>query len=223
MDADLRPEGRNGPIVRSLASYAAYYERWSAAWEAQALLRARPVAGSPALQDAFIELIDPIRYPADGVSSADLLEMRRLKARMEAERLPRGADPALHLKLGRGGLSDVEWVAQLQQLQNGHERAALRTTRTVPVLESCVALGLVAEQDAERLIAAWRLASSIRDAIMLSSGRAGDSVPTDYRTLGRVAHLLNYPPSDRGAMPEDYRRITRRARQVMERLFYGLT
>ena len=223
MDADLRPEGRNGPIVRSLASYAAYYERWSAAWEAQALLRARPVAGSPALQDAFIELIDPIRYPAEGVSSTDLLEMRRLKARMEAERLPRGADPALHLKLGRGGLSDVEWVAQLQQLQNGHERAALRTTRTVPVLESCVALGLVAEQDAERLIAAWRLASSIRDAIMLSSGRAGDSVPTDYRTLGRVAHLLNYPPSDRGAMPEDYRRITRRARQVMERLFYGLT
>ncbi len=222
MDADLRPEGRNGSIVRSLASYAAYYDRWSAAWEAQALLRARPVAGSPALQDAFIALIDPIRYPADGVSAADLLEMRRLKARMEAERLPRGADPALHLKLGRGGLSDVEWVAQLQQLQHGHDRPELRTTRTVPVLETCVALGLVEEQDCERLSAAWRLASSIRDAIMLSSGRAGDSVPTDYRTLGRVAHLLHYPPSDRGAMPEDYRRLTRRARHVMERLFYGI-
>lgn len=86
-----------------------------------------------------------------------------------------------------------------------------------------MALGLIEEQDGGRLVAAWRLASAIRDAIMLSSGRAGDSVPTDYRTLGRVAHLLNYPPSDRGAMPEDYRRLTRRARQVMERLFYGLT
>ena len=223
MDADLRPEGRNGPIVRSLASYEAYYARWSATWEAQALLRARPVAGSPALQDAFVALIDPIRDPLDGVSPADLLEMRRLKARMEAERLPRGADPALHLKLGRGGLSDVEWVAQLLQLQNGHARPELRTTRTVPVLETGMALGLIEEQDGGRLVAAWRLASAIRDAIMLSSGRAGDSVPTDYRTLGRVAHLLNYPPSDRGAMPEDYRRLTRRARQVMERLFYGLT
>ena len=222
MDADLRPEGRNGPLVRSLASYEAYYERWSAAWEAQALLRARPVAGSPPLQDAFVALIDPIRYPAAGVCSKDLVEMRRLKARMEAERLPRGADPALHVKLGRGGLSDVEWVAQLQQLQHGHEIEQLRTTQTVSVLEQSATLGLIQEHDCERLVDAWRLASSIRNAIMLSAGRASDSVPTDYRTLARVAHLLNYPPDNRGAMPEDYRRLTRRARQVMERLFYGL-
>lgn len=223
MDADLRPEGRNGPLVRSLPSYAAYYQRWSAAWEAQALLRARPVAGSPALQDAFAELINPIRYPAEGVSKTDLLEMRRLKARMEAERLPRGADPALHLKLGRGGLSDVEWVAQLQQLQHAAAIPALQTTATLSVLEQSASLGLISEQDCERLVDAWTLASAIRNAIMLSSGRASDSVPTDFRTLGRVAHLLHYSPLDRGALLEDYRRKTRRARQVMEKLFYGLS
>ncbi len=223
MDADLRPEGRNGPLVRSLPSYAAYYERWSSAWEAQALLRARPVAGSPALQDAFRDVIDPVRYPADGISKPDLLEMRRLKARMEAERLPRGADPALHLKLGRGGLSDVEWVAQLQQLQHAQRIPELRTTQTLAVLQHCASLGIISEQDCERLVDAWTLASAIRNAIMLSSGRASDSVPTDYRTLGRVAHLLHYPPHDRGALLEDYRRLTRRARQVMERLFYGLS
>jgi glutamate-ammonia-ligase adenylyltransferase len=222
MDADLRPEGRNGPLVRSLPSYEAYYRRWSSAWEAQALLRARPVAGSPALQDAFLDLIDPIRYPAADIPSADLLEMRKLKARMEAERLPRGADPALHVKLGRGGLTDVEWVAQLLQLRHGHEYPGLRTTRTVPALVQAVGAGLLDQTDCQRLVDAWRLASSIRDAIMLSAGRAGDSVPTDYRTLSRVAHLLGYPPENRGAMPEDYRRLTRRARQVMERIFYGL-
>jgi len=221
MDADLRPEGRNGPLVRSLASYAAYYARWSAAWETQALLRARPVAGSPALQDAFIDLIDPLRYPANGVSPADLREMRRLKARMEAERLPRGADPALHVKLGRGGLSDVEWVAQLQQLEHAQEIPELRTTQTLTVLEQSVVLGLIQEQDSERLVDAWRLASAIRNAIMLSSGRASDSVPTDLRVLGRVGHLLGYSPENRSLLPEDYRRLTRRARQVMERLFYG--
>ena len=222
MDADLRPEGRNGPMVRSLASYAAYYQRWSAAWEAQALLRARPVAGSPGLQDAFLEVIDPIRYPTQGVPQADLVEMRRLKARMEAERLPRGADPALHVKLGRGGLTDVEWVAQLQQLQFAHEHPALKDSQTIPVLERCVELGLIDEADCATLIRAWRLASAIRNAIMLSSGRSSDSVPTDYRTLARVAHLLSYPHDDRGALPEDYRRLTRRARHVMERLFYGI-
>ncbi|HQR78993.1 MAG TPA: bifunctional [glutamine synthetase] adenylyltransferase/[glutamine synthetase]-adenylyl-L-tyrosine phosphorylase [Actinomycetota bacterium] len=221
LDADLRPEGRNGPLVRSLASYAAYYQRWSAAWEAQALLRARPVAGSPALQDAFVALVDPIRYPASGVSPGDLVEMRRLKARMEAERLPRGADRTLHVKLGRGGLSDVEWVAQLFQLQHGHRLPQLRTTQTVPVLERAAEEGLIADQDCGLLVDAWRLASAIRNAVILSSGRAGDTVPTDYRSLGKVAHLLDYPPENRGAMPEDYRRVTRRARNVMERLFYG--
>ncbi len=222
MDADLRPEGRNGPIVRSLASYEAYYERWSSGWEAQALLRARPVAGSPDLQAAFIAVIDPLRYPVGGVTDADLMEMRRLKARMEAERLPRGADPALHLKLGRGGLSDVEWVAQLLQLQNGAQIPGLRTTQTLPVLAQSAALDLISQQDCDRLVDAWTLASHIRNAIMLSSGKASDSVPTDFRTLGRVAHLLHYPPLDHGALLEDYRRLTRRARQVMERLFYGL-
>lgn len=220
MDADLRPEGRNGPLVRSLASYAAYYRRWSAAWEAQALLRARPVAGSPDLQDAFLALIAPIRYPTQGVSQKDLIEMRRLKARMEAERLPRGADPTLHVKLGRGGLSDVEWVAQLQQMRHGHEVQGLRTTQTVAVLEHAAAIGLIAEQDRQRLVDAWQMASSVRDAIMLSSGRAGDSLPTDYRALGRIAHLMHYPPEDRAMLSEDYLRVTRRARQTMERLFY---
>lgn len=222
IDADLRPEGRNGPLVRTLASYAAYYARWSSAWEAQALLRARPLTGDPVLQAAFLDLIEPLRFPAGGVGEKDLREMRRLKARMESERLPRGADPALHLKLGRGGLSDVEWVAQLLQMQHGAQVSDLRTTQTLRALQAAAVEGLLAEQDADRLMSAWLLASSIRDAIMLSAGKASDLVPTEFRTLARVAHLLGYPPDDRGAVLEDYRRAARRARAVMERVFFGL-
>ena len=117
VDADLRPEGKSGPMVRSLESYAEYYRRWSLVWEAQALLRARPMAGDDELAADFVALIDPIRYP-ESLSEQDVREVRRVKARVEAERLPRGADPARHLKLGRGGLSDVEWLAQLLQLQH---------------------------------------------------------------------------------------------------------
>ncbi len=116
VDADLRPEGKSGPMVRSLESFAEYYRRWSLVWEAQALLRARPMAGDDALAADFMALIDPIRYP-EALSDQDVREVRRVKARVEAERLPRGADPARHLKLGRGGLSDVEWLAQLLQLR----------------------------------------------------------------------------------------------------------
>lgn len=103
IDADLRPEGKSGPLVRSLNSYEAYYRRWSLVWESQALLRAEPVAGDGELGRRFIELIDPLRYPAEGLGDDAVREIRRLKARMESERLPRGADPTLHTKLGRGG------------------------------------------------------------------------------------------------------------------------
>ena len=131
IDADLRPEGRQGPLVRTLASYLAYYRRWSLPWEAQALLRAEPVAGDAELGGAFIAIADEFRYPDGGMTEAAIREIRRIKARMEAERMPRGADPALHLKLGPGGLADVEWVVQLLQLQHAHAIPALRTTRTL--------------------------------------------------------------------------------------------
>ncbi len=221
VDASLRPEGRNGPLVRTIASYASYYEKWSSAWEAQALLRAEPVAGDADLGREFVAIIDPLRYPEGGIGESDIREIRRLKARMEAERLPRGADPGLHTKLGRGGLSDVEWVAQLITLQHGHAVPALRTTRTVPALDGAVAAGLLDAEDAEHLASAWRMATRVRDAVMLVKGRASDMVPTDTRDLAAVSQVLGYPPGESGALLDDYRRITRRARGVVERVFYA--
>ena len=219
IDADLRPEGRQGPLVRSLESYRAYYDRWSAPWEAQALLRARPFAGDEGLRDAFARMIDPLRWPEGGISEADTREMRRLKARMESERLPRGADPSMHLKQGRGGLADVEWVAQLLQLRHAADVPGLRTTSTLEALDVAVDSDLLDASDAATLRASWLLATRVRNAIMLASGRASDSVPTSGPALVAVAHLLGYrPPVD---LLEEYRRTTRRARGVVERVFYG--
>ncbi len=127
VDADLRPEGRQGPLVRSLESYAAYYAKWSQAWEGQALLRADAVVGDEDLRRRFEELIDPLRYPASGISDDDVIEVRRIKARVDKERLPRGADPKSHLKLGRGGLADIEWTVQLLQMRHAAEVPGLRT------------------------------------------------------------------------------------------------
>jgi glutamate-ammonia-ligase adenylyltransferase len=221
VDPDLRPEGRQGPLVRTLASYRAYYGRWSAPWEAQALLRAEPVAGDAGVGRAFAALADEIRYPAGGIGEAAVREIRRIKARVEAERMPRGMDPALHLKLGPGGLSDVEWVVQLLQLRHGHAVAELRTTRTLAALSAAAGAGLISSEDAAVLREAWRLAARIRDAVMLVRGRPSDTLPAEHAELTAVARLLGYPPDAAQDLAQDRRRAARRARAAMERLFYG--
>ena len=220
LDADLRPEGKAGPLVRSLASYRAYYERWSSPWEAQALLRAMPIAGSSELGERFTALIDPLRYPEAGLDPGALREARRLKARMESERLPRGADPTLHTKLGRGGLSDVEWSVQLLQMEHGARIEKLRTTNTLEALDACVDAGLMTSADAATLRQAWLLASSVRDATMLVRARPGDSLPSDVVELSALTAVLR-PGSAPSQLTDEYLRTTRRARTVMERIFYG--
>jgi glutamate-ammonia-ligase adenylyltransferase len=225
VDVSLRPEGRNGPLVRSFDSYAEYYARWSSPWESQALLRARPVAGDEELGQRFVALVDPLRYPAGGLNAAVVREVRRIKARVEAERLPRGVDPARHLKLGRGGLSDVEWTIQLLQLQHGHEIAGLRTTSTLEALAAAAEAGLVEPADAKVLTDAWELASRLRDANVLWSGRSGganaDVLPHDRKALAGLARVIGLPAGSAGELEEEYLRKARRARAVVERVFYA--
>jgi [glutamine synthetase] adenylyltransferase / [glutamine synthetase]-adenylyl-L-tyrosine phosphorylase len=222
VDADLRPEGRNGPLVRSLASYAQYYARWSSAWEAQALLRARFAAGDAELGARFIALIDPVRYPAGGLSHADRTEIRRVKGRVDSERLPRGADPTTHTKLGRGGLADVEWTIQLLQLAHGHDVAGLRTPRTLDALAAAASAGLLTEHQADALSASWRLATRVRNALMLVRDKAEDQLPHQGVPLVAVGRAMGYPPGfDPGQLVDDYRRTARRARRVVEEIFYA--
>lgn len=146
-------------------------------------------------------------------------EIKRIKARMESERLPRGVDPSRHLKLGPGGLTDVEWVVQLLQLQHAHELPALRTQSTLEALDAAVAAGLIDREDANPLRDAWLFASRLRSAITLWLNRTTDVLPTDRRALEGVARILEYPPGSAAQLEEDALRITRRARTVFERLF----
>ena len=220
IDADLRPEGRSGPMVRSLDSYAEYYARWADVWEFQALLRARPLAGSDDVAERFIRIIDPCRYPSE-FPEARIREIRRMKARVEAERMPRGADPSRQVKLGRGGLSDVEWLVQLIQLQHAHEHPELKTTSTLRALREAVNLELLETSDAQTLELAWRLATRVRAGNVLRTGRASDSLPSQRQDLEAIARWAGYGPSSARELEEDYLRATRRARAVYEKLFYG--
>jgi len=127
----------------------------------------------------------------------------------------------LALKLGLGGLADVEWTVQLLQLQNGAELAALRTPMTLPALRAAAAAGLLAQEDAATLEQAWTLTSKVRDVLVLVRGRATASLPSSGRELAGVAQVLGYPAGAQGEFLDDYRRMTRRARLVVEKVFYG--
>jgi len=218
LDAGLRPEGKNGPLVRSLDAYRSYYERWALGWEAQALLRARDVVGDSLLRESFMELANHVRYPVVFPDDA-VREIRRIKARVEAERLPQGADPARHLKLGRGSLSDVEWLVQLLQLQHAMTYPELQRADTVGSLDGLVDAALLPARDITLLRTAWQLCSQLRNALTLS-GRPSDVLPADRKALEQAARLMGYPPRSASTLEEYYLRTTRLARTVFEKHFF---
>ncbi|GAB3698419.1 bifunctional [glutamine synthetase] adenylyltransferase/[glutamine synthetase]-adenylyl-L-tyrosine phosphorylase [Mariniluteicoccus flavus] len=221
IDADLRPEGKGGPMIRSLASYARYYDRWSATWEAQALVRAAHGAGDPDVSGRLLARVDSVRWPEGGLTEAQRTEIRRLKARMEGERLPRGADPKRHLKLGPGGLSDVEWTIQFLQLEHAHTIDALRTPSTMAALAALEEHELLTSDETTVLRDAWEMASRLRNRIMLVRGKASDQLPSDARELGAVAQLMGRGPGEGSHLVAEWQRAARQVRGVMDAHFWG--
>jgi [glutamine synthetase] adenylyltransferase / [glutamine synthetase]-adenylyl-L-tyrosine phosphorylase len=219
VDANLRPEGRTGPLVRTLASYEAYYAQWAQTWEVQALLRAHRVAGDLDVGEQFLVMVDKTRYPPGGASAEAVQEIRRIKARVDAERLPRGADPNTHTKLGRGGLADIEWTVQLLQLQLAHKVPALHSTSTLDTLNAIGAAELIAEGDVELLRQAWLTATRARNALVLVRGKPTDQLPGPGRQLNAVAFAAGWDTDDGGEFLDNYLRVTRRAKAVVRKVF----
>lgn len=219
VDANLRPEGRSGPLVRTLASYAAYYEQWAQPWEVQALLRANAVAGDADLGQRFLLMADKTRYPEGGVSAEAVREIRRMKARIDAERLPRGADPNTHTKLGRGGLADIEWTVQLLQLRHAHAIEALHNTSTLESLDAIAAAELIPADEVDLLRQAWLTATRARNALVLVRGKPTDQLPGPGRALNAVAVAAGWRGGDGSEFLDNYLRVTRRAKAVVRKVF----
>ena len=199
IDLDLRPEGKQGPVARSVEGYSAYFHRWAHVWERQAMLRARPVAGDPDVGQRFMALLEEFVWEP-GLSVDDVREIRRIKARIERERIPPGEDPAFHLKLGRGSLSDIEWTVQLLQLRWGVRSASTmaRSKRSSTMAWS---------RRRTPTCSARRTGSARRPATGCSSWRAaGRRLP---RRVGAAALARPFARDDAVAAARDYRRVTR--------------
>ncbi len=214
VDADLRPEGRQGPLSRSLAGFARYWQRWSQPWERLAMVRSYPIAGDEDLADRWVELAATHVWEAP-FDESQLREIRMVKARMENERIPASEDARFHLKLGRGALADVELCIQLLQLTNG-----LRAEGVEDALDVIAADGVLDPGDAAILRESYRWCGTVRNRWHLLHNGTHDSLPTDPNALRHLARSLDTTP-DR--LRDEFLRVTRRARVVVDREFYGET
>ena len=219
LDLELRPEGRKGALVRSLAAYETYWRQWVDTWELQALLRARPGVGDLELGAALVDASAVHVYSDRPDFEA---EIRAIKARVETERIPMGEDPDFHLKLGKGSLADIEWTVQLLQMQHGREHPEVRSASTLDTVRLLAAAGLLDRSEENTLTEAYRFCARVRNRLFLRGGRTRDSLPDDPVEATMLARSLGYTRAPRTALREDYRRATRRARRVVERRFYGM-
>jgi len=213
IDADLRPEGKSGPLSRSLSAFETYWRDHALTWERQAMTRARLVAGDRDLGDRLLDVVEPHVWDR-GLTAEEIRDIRRMKARIEAERIPPGEDPDFHLKLGRGSLSDIEFTVQLLQLQY-----EVKATGTLDALRALSQSDVMTVDDAAVLAEAYEFCEKVRNRWYLVNSAPGDSLPTQPESLLWLSRALDTSPS---GLREDYRRVTRRARKVVERVFYGL-
>jgi [glutamine synthetase] adenylyltransferase / [glutamine synthetase]-adenylyl-L-tyrosine phosphorylase len=183
-------------------------------------LKARFAAGDPALAGRLLEIARPLAYPQE-LSQAALAEIRHLKARMEKERIPRGTDPRRHIKLGPGGMSDVEFAAQIIQLGHAHHLPELRVTSTIEAIEGARAAELISRDDELQLVEAYRLLMRIRNRLFFMHARPVDALPVKPEELEALGNALGFGEQPRQELEEAYRRITRRARRVCERVIFG--
>jgi glutamate-ammonia-ligase adenylyltransferase len=220
IDAQIRPEGKSGPLTRTIKSYLEYYDRWARPWEHQSLLKARAAAGHRELGEALVRETRHLAWP-DTLPSEALGEIRHLKARMERERIPRGTDPRRNFKLGAGGLSDIEFAVQLLQRGHAYAHEPLRVTSTLGAIDGAREAGLLADEDADQLASAYSFLCSLRNRLFLIAGRPVDALPPQPERMEALGVAMGYKQFPRQELEEDYLRITRRTRRVTEPLIYG--
>jgi len=219
IDADLRPEGRSGALARSMAGSLEYWQRYAEPWEFQALLRARFVAGDAPLGRRFTSAAEELAYPEGGISVDRVVEIRRMRERIERERVRPPEAARFHFKLGHGSLADVQFAVETLLLRHGGDEPALRTTSTFEAIERLAAARLVEQSVARELGEAFVFLTDVKDALEVDRRIHAEAVPADADQQTALARRLGYEGQPRQAFLDDYLRITRRARRAMERIF----
>ena len=225
VDVRLRPESRVGVIARSIDNYEAYYEGWGEIWERQALIKARPVAGDLKLGEQFINTIQPFvyqRYLDEFFITEIKLDVRQTKARIENRIREQGDDLTTHVKLGIGGIRDVEFAIQCLQLIHGGPTPALRNCNSLEAIELLYRHEMLNQTDRDALADAYRFLRTVEHRIQMKSDLQRYSLPSKESELIKLAKRIGYQDSGISSALEafqaDYARHTGIVRQIFEQI-----
>lgn len=213
IDTDLRPEGSRGALVLSLQGYRDYFESRGRIWEQQAMTRARFIAGDPELGRRFMDVAHDFTYRPK-LEYGSLIEIARLRERMEKE-LANEAKKGKNVKLGHGGLADIEFTVQILQLMHGRRNPKLRATNTLEVLATLSAYGILHHDEAGPLEKHYLFLRNLETALRLISAKATNHIPKDEESLTMLARMLGYKgegnePGE--ALLEDYGKVSQSVR-----------
>jgi glutamate-ammonia-ligase adenylyltransferase len=197
-----------------------YWERWAETWEYQALLRARFVAGDEHLGRRFLSNAADFAYP-EAITFEQVAAIRRMRVRMEEERVRPAEARRFHFKLGYGSLADVQWAVELSLMRHGSSQPEVRKTNTLEALEALTASRLLEESVAASLGEAYVFLSDVKNALEIERRIPVVALPPVPEAQAALARRLGYVEQARHRFLQDYRRITRKARLAMERVFYG--
>ena len=213
IDLRLRPEGDAGPLCRSLESYENYYSQWGQTWERMMLIKARHVAGDGGLAAEFIEMIQPFRFPRN-VSQNILQEVAAVKDRIEKEVV--GAEELeRNVKLGRGGIREIEFVVQSLQVLHGGRLPFLQVSQTLPCLEKLERYNLLSKEEVLQLGVAYRFLRDVEHRLQMENNLQTHTIPTDRHAKMRLALLMGFESLE--GFESTLRTHTGNVRQIYEK------
>src|SRR3989338_7879137 len=222
VDLNLRPEGKGGDLANSLRSAEIYYESWGQTWERAVIIKARPVAGSMELGEAFLKMVEPFVY-RKYLDFTAIEEIRGMKEKIDMSLL-RATPDAIDVKLGIGGIREVEFFIQAIQLTNGGKDKSIREKNSLRAIELLKQKNYISEQDASVMSNAYIFLRNLEHRIQIVEGRQTQKIPAKAVELERIARLLGFKdtPEMKAAAYfwDEYKKQTAGVHEIYDNLFY---
>jgi glutamate-ammonia-ligase adenylyltransferase len=190
VDMRLRPEGKTSPLARSLSSYENYYAQAGQTWERMMLIKARGVGGDEALAGEFLEMVQPFRYPR-AISEQIPREVAEMKARIENE-VVRAGELERNVKLGRGGIREIEFLVQTLQVLHGGRIPFLQTPKTLTALDKLADYNLLDRAESVRLKQAYCFLRDVEHRLQMESNQQTHTIPVNVTARTRLARLMGF-------------------------------
>ena len=223
VDLDLRPEGKSGDAANSLRSAEVYYESWGQMWERAAMIKARPVAGSAALGEEFLSMIRPFVF-RKYLDFTAIEEIKSMKEKIDLSLLRRNPD-AIDVKLGAGGIREIEFFCQALQLIHAGKDSLIRERNTLATLSALLTRKYIKEEEERSLKEAYKFLRDLEHRIQIVEGRQSQAIPPSPEALERLARMMGFKDA-KGKKAgeffwEEYRRVTHTVHEIFRSLFYA--